>query len=68
MHGPSPDDPHPMKGFPQAGFPRPPVKNPLIEVSEYNYDGPHERPSLLIGGAGPVYDPADPLVLRPALS
>jgi virginiamycin A acetyltransferase len=44
MHGPSPDDPHPMAGFPQVGFLRPLVRNPLIEVGEYTYyddpDGP----------------------------
>jgi virginiamycin A acetyltransferase len=44
MHGPSPDDPHPMKGFPQVGFLKPLVKNPRIEVGEYTYyddpDGP----------------------------
>ncbi|MFO0851218.1 MAG: Vat family streptogramin A O-acetyltransferase [Gemmataceae bacterium] len=44
MHGPSPDDPHPMTGFPQVGFLKPLVKNPLIQVGEYTYyddpDGP----------------------------
>ncbi len=44
MHGPSPADPHPMAGFPQVGFLRPLVTNPLIEVGEYTYyddpDGP----------------------------
>ena len=37
MHGPSPDDPHPMAGFPQVGFLRPLVRNPRIEVGEYTY-------------------------------
>jgi virginiamycin A acetyltransferase len=37
MHGPSPDDPHPMKGFPQVAFLKPLVKNPLIHVGEYSY-------------------------------
>src|SRR4051812_42758038 len=32
MHGPSPADPHPMTGFPQVGFLKPLVKNPLIRV------------------------------------
>ena len=36
MHGPSPDDPHPMAGFPQVGFIKPLVKNPLIEVGEWS--------------------------------
>ncbi|HVK19473.1 MAG TPA: hypothetical protein VM533_21240 [Fimbriiglobus sp.] len=44
MHGPSPDDPHPMAGFPQVGFLRPLVKNPNVVVGEYTYyddpDGP----------------------------
>lgn len=37
MNGPSPDDPHPMKGFPQVGFLKPLVKNLLIQVGEYTY-------------------------------
>ena len=44
MLGPSPDDPHPMKGFPQVGFLKPLVKNPNTVVDEYSYyddpDGP----------------------------
>jgi virginiamycin A acetyltransferase len=37
MHGPSPDDPHPMKGFPQVGFLKPLVRNPNIVVGEFTY-------------------------------
>src|SRR5436190_5941864 len=44
MDGPSPDDPHPMAGFPQVGFLKPLVKNPNVVVGEYTYyddpDGP----------------------------
>jgi virginiamycin A acetyltransferase len=44
MHGPSPDDPHPMAGFPQVGFLQPLVKGPNVVVGEYTYyddpDGP----------------------------
>lgn len=44
MHGPSPDDPHPMAGFPQVGFLKPLIKNPNIVVGDYSYyddpDGP----------------------------
>ena len=44
MHGPSPDNAHPMEGFPQVGFLKPLVKNPNIVVGEYTYyddpDGP----------------------------
>jgi virginiamycin A acetyltransferase len=42
--GPDPKTPHPMAGFPQVGFLKPLIKNPLIEVGEYTYyddpDGP----------------------------
>ncbi len=44
MHGPSPDNPYPMAGFPQVGFLKPLVKNPNVLVGEYTYyddpDGP----------------------------
>src|SRR4051812_41412928 len=44
MDGPSPDDPHPLAGFPQVGFLKPLVKNPDVVVGEYTYyddpDGP----------------------------
>jgi virginiamycin A acetyltransferase len=44
MLGPSPDDSHPMVGFPQVGFLKPLVKNPNILVGDYTYyddpDGP----------------------------
>ena len=44
MHGPSPNDPYPMKGFPQVGYLKPLVKNPNIIVGDYTYyddpDGP----------------------------
>ncbi len=44
MQGPSPDDPHPMKGFPQVGFLKPLVKNPNIVVGEYSYYDDPEGP------------------------
>lgn len=44
MHGPSPDDPHPMAGFPQVGFLKPLVKNPNIVVGEYSYYDDPEGP------------------------
>jgi len=45
MQGPSPDDPHPMNGFPQVGFLKPLVKNPSIIVGEYSYyDDPPKTP------------------------
>lgn len=44
MHGPSPNDPHPMAGFPQVGFLKPLVTHPNIEIGDYTYyddpDGP----------------------------
>jgi virginiamycin A acetyltransferase len=44
MHGPAPDDPHPVAGFPQVGFLKPLVKNANVVVGEYTYyddpDGP----------------------------
>ncbi|RXR06020.1 Vat family streptogramin A O-acetyltransferase [Pseudoxanthomonas composti] len=43
MHGPSPDNPHPMEGFPQVCFIRNTVRNPLIQVGEYSYyDDPED--------------------------
>ncbi|TAA25848.1 CatB-related O-acetyltransferase [Pseudoxanthomonas winnipegensis] len=43
MNGPSPDDPHPMRGFPQVCFIRNTVRNPLIEIGEYTYyDDPED--------------------------
>ncbi len=46
MHGPSPDEPHPLKGFPQVGFLKTLVKNPNIVVGDYSYyddpDGPEQ--------------------------
>jgi virginiamycin A acetyltransferase len=44
MHGPSPDHPHPMVGFPQVGFLRPLVQNPNIVVGEYTYYDDPEGP------------------------
>ena len=44
MQGPSPDDPHPMKGFPQVGFLKPLVKNPNIVVGDYSYYDDPEGP------------------------
>jgi virginiamycin A acetyltransferase len=52
MQGPSPDDPHPMKGFPQVGFLKPLVKNPNIVVGDYSYyddpEGPEEFESKCV--------------------
>jgi virginiamycin A acetyltransferase len=41
MHGPDPDDPHPMKDFPQVCFIRNTVRNPNIVIGEYTY---HDDP------------------------
>lgn len=37
MQGPSPDNPHPMAGFPQVAFIKNLVKNPNIVVGDYTY-------------------------------
>ena len=37
MHGPDPNDPHPMRGFPQICYIRNTVDNPQIQVGEYSY-------------------------------
>lgn len=43
MHGPSPDEKHPMAGFPQVCFIRNTVKNPNIVIGEYTYyDDPED--------------------------
>ena len=43
MHGPDPDDPHPMRGFPQICYIRNTVDNPQIQVGEYSYyDDPED--------------------------
>ncbi|HNX04991.1 MAG TPA: Vat family streptogramin A O-acetyltransferase [Opitutales bacterium] len=43
MHGPSPEDPHPMKGFPRVCYIRNTVKNPNIVVGDYTYyDDPED--------------------------
>lgn len=44
MHGPSPEEPHPMAGFPQVGFLKPLIKNPNIVVGEYSYYDDPEGP------------------------
>jgi virginiamycin A acetyltransferase len=44
MHGPSPDNPYPMAGFPQVGFLKPLVNNPNIVVGEYTYYDEPEGP------------------------
>lgn len=42
-NGPRPDDPHPMKGFPQVCFIKNTVKNPQIEIGDYTYyDDPED--------------------------
>lgn len=44
MPGPSPDQPHPLPGFPQVGFLKPLVSDPNVVVGDYTYyddpDGP----------------------------
>jgi len=43
MPGPSPDDPHPLTGFPQVCFIKNTVKNPAIIVGDYTYyDDPED--------------------------
>jgi virginiamycin A acetyltransferase len=43
MQGPSPSDPHPMKGFPQVCFIKNTVRNPNIVVGDYTYyDDPED--------------------------
>ena len=37
MHGPSPDNKHPMDGFPQVCFIKNTVKNPNIIIGDYTY-------------------------------
>lgn len=37
MNGPSPNDPHPMAGFPQVGYLKPLIKNPNILVGDFTY-------------------------------
>lgn len=37
MHGPSPDNQHPMAGFPQVCYIKNTVKNPDIIVGDYTY-------------------------------
>jgi virginiamycin A acetyltransferase len=37
MNGPSPDDPHPMKGFPRVCYIKNTVKNPNIQIGDYTY-------------------------------
>ena len=43
MHGPSPDNPHPMAGFPQVCYLKNIVSNPNIVVGDYTYyDDPED--------------------------
>lgn len=37
MHGPDPNDPHPMKGFPRVGFLKTFITRPNIVVGDYTY-------------------------------
>lgn len=37
MHGPDPDDPHPMPGFPRVGFLKNFITRPNIVVGDYTY-------------------------------
>lgn len=44
MHGPDPNDPHPIAPFPRVGFLKPLVDAPHVEIGDYTYyddpDGP----------------------------
>lgn len=43
MHGPSPDNPHPMAGFPQVCYLKNIVTNPNIVIGDYTYyDDPED--------------------------
>ncbi|MGC4027308.1 MAG: Vat family streptogramin A O-acetyltransferase [Steroidobacteraceae bacterium] len=43
MYGPSPEDPHPMAGFPQVCFIKNTVRNPNILIGDYTYyDDPED--------------------------
>lgn len=43
MHGPNPQNPHPMAGFPQVCFIKNTVKSPNIEIGDYTYyDDPED--------------------------
>lgn len=46
MHGPNPDNPSPLQGFPQVGFLKNFITRPNIEVGDYTYyddpDGPEQ--------------------------
>ena len=44
MNGPSPNNPYPMPGFPQVGFLKPLVRNPMIVVGDYTYYDDPEGP------------------------
>jgi virginiamycin A acetyltransferase len=45
QHGPHPDHPHPMDGFPQVGFLKPLVDRPNVEIGDYTYyDDPAHGP------------------------
>lgn len=47
MHGPSPDNPHPMEGFPQVCFIKNTVNNPNIVIGDYTYyDDPEDSESF----------------------
>lgn len=52
MSGPSPDDPHPLKGFAQVGYLKPLVHNPNIVIGDYSYyddpDGPEHFESKCV--------------------
>lgn len=44
MNGPSPNELHPMPGFPQVGFLKPMITNPNIQVGDYSYYDDPEGP------------------------
>jgi len=46
--GPSPADPHPMRGFPQVGFLKPLIDAPNIEVGDYTYYDDPEGPERFV--------------------
>lgn len=48
MHGPSPDEPFPLPGFPQVGFLKPLVSDPNVVVGDYTYYDDPEGPEHFV--------------------
>ncbi len=48
LHGPNPDNPHPMEGFPQVCFMKNTVSNPNIVIGDYTYyDDPEDSENFV---------------------